>query len=213
MLSNKSNKGLLLLLLGAFFMALSSGLYAQEGSDAYFKPYAGLGLSSSQISGDQLAGFNQIGFTAGTGMRIGYNEVWTPHLEILFTQKGSRKNARPDEGDYESYLLRLNYVELPIFMDFVTGKTGFHFGVSPAYLIGIREENQNGEIQGLGREFKAFDLEGLIGIQYRFHPRWELVTRYNQSVIPVRAHQLNSTFRLNQGQYNSSVQFMLRFNV
>lgn len=206
------NKDLCQMMIGVFLFFAPQVSLAQE-STAFFQAYASLGLCSSQISGDQLSGFNQLGMTAGTGIRVGRNETWAPHLEILFTQKGSRKNARPDEGDYNSYLLRLNYVEVPLLVDFGPGKTGFHAGLSPAFLVNSREENQFGEIPGIGREFKFFDLNGIIGIQYRFHERWELATRFSQSILPVREHAGNTSFRLNQGQYNSSIQFMLRFSV
>jgi hypothetical protein len=212
MISRNSNKSLCHILIGAFFLFLPSYVLAQKNSP-YFKPYASLGLCSSQISGDQLSGFNQIGLSGGYGIKIGHNETWAPRLEIFFTQKGSRKNARPDEGDYNSYFLKLNYVEVPLTLDFAPGKTGFHFGLSPAYLVSATEENQNGEIPGLGREFKSYDLNGILGIQYRFHERWELATRYSQSILPVREHAGNTSFRLNQGQYNSTIQFMLRFNL
>ena len=200
------------LALGVFSFVIISSVQAQD-ENGFFRPYASIGVSSSQISGDRLSGFDQLGLAAGLGVEVGRNNDWVPSFELLFNQKGSRKNARPDEGDFDSYLLRLNYVELPLLMNYNTNSTGFHLGLAPAYLISLREENQNGEILGLGRKFDSFDLSLLLGIQYAFAERWELVTRFNQSIIPVREHAGNSTFRWNLGQYNSSIQFMLRFHV
>lgn len=203
------------LAVGVLFLALYvvGDIQAQEATDRQFNPYLSAGLTSSQISGDQLRGFDQLGVNLGLGIELELNSQWRPRMEIQFDQRGSRKNARPDEGDLESYLLRLNYVQVPLSIGYLNGKTGFELGIAPAYLLSLNEENEFGSVEGLGREFKSYDLSGLAGIRYRFHESWELSTRFAQSFIPVRDHGGGATFRLNQGQYNSSVQFSLRFHV
>lgn len=202
------------LLAGLLFLQ-SNLLFAQTtGQDeALFHPFLDLGLSSSQVSGDGLSGFNQLGLSGGAGVEVNIEGRWKPRMELLFVQKGSRKNARPDEGDFESYLLRLNYIELPLTIGYTAGSTGFELGMSGAYLLNHVEENENGTILGINREFKHYDLSGLLGIRYAFHERWELGTRFSQSFVAIRDHAGSSSFRLNQGQYNSSIQFLLRFRV
>jgi hypothetical protein len=186
---------------------------AQEEDSRIFSNYVFAGVTSSQISGDRLNGFDQLGYNAGVGTEIRTSETWRPRLEILFNQLGSRKNARPDEGDFESYLLRLNYIQVPLTMGYMNGTTGFELGLAPSYLLSFREEDQNGTVIGLGRDFKEFDLGALAGIRYRFALQWELGTRFYQSIVPVREHTGGSTFRLNRGQYNTAIQFSLRFIV
>jgi hypothetical protein len=194
-----------------FFFSIQS--FGQSSEGRLFDVYGSAGVSSSQVSGDQLSGFNQIGLSLGIGTELQTNDTWKPRFEILFTQMGSRKNARPDENDFDSYLLRLNYVQLPISMSYVSGSTGFELGLAPAYLLSFKEEDENGTVIGLGREFKDYDLSGLIGIRYVFAENWELSTRLVQSITPIRDHTGSSTFRLNQGQYNTAIQFILRFHV
>lgn len=194
-----------------FFTSLTSK--CQESDKILFDVYGSAGVSSSQISGDRLRGFDQLGITGGIGTELQTNDSWKPRLEILFSQVGSRKNARPDEGDFDSYLLRLNYVQVPISMSYITGSTGFELGLAPAYLLSLKEEDENGTVVGLGREFKDYDLGALLGIRYLFAEKWELSTRLVQSVLPVRDHTGSSTFRLNRGQYNTAIQFVLRFHV
>lgn len=199
------------LLMGVvFFISIQ---VAGQNDESLFEVYGSAGVSSSQVSGDQLSGFNQIGFSAGIGTELQTNDTWKPRLEILFTQMGSRKNARPDENDFDSYLLRLNYIQVPISMSYVSGATGFELGLAPAYLLSFKEEDENGTVVGLGREFKDYDLSGLLGIRYVFAENWELSTRLVQSITPIRDHTGSSTFRLNQGQYNTAIQFILRFRV
>ena len=199
-------------LLAGVLCLLSIQLSAQE-EESIFIPYAFGGVTSSQVSGDNLSGFDQVGFNVGIGTELQTNDTWKPRLELFFNQLGSRKNSRPDEGDFDSYLLRLNYIQLALSMSYVRGSTGIELGLSPAYLLSFKEEDENGTVRGLGREFEDYDVSGLFGIRYAFSPRWELSTRLQQSIIPVRDHTGSSTFRLNQGQYNTAIQFSLRFLV
>lgn len=200
------------LLAGVLFFCTS--VSAQEdGNSSIFKPYLSLGLTSSQISGDQLSGFEQLGFNAALGTEVELGGQWKPSIELQFDQRGSRKNAKPDKGDYESYKLRLNYVQVPLIMGYLKGKTGIELGLAPGFLLSSSEEDENGSYPLQSREFDTFDLAGLAGIRYRFHDRWELCTRFEQSIIKVRDHSGSSTFRLNQGQYSSAIQFMIRFHV
>lgn len=200
------------LVAGVLFFSLFA--VAQENpSKSVFKPYLSLGLTSSQISGDNLGGFDQLGFNATLGTQIMVGGHWRPSIELQIDPRGSRRNAQPDKGLFESYKLRLNYVQVPLIMGYLQNKTGFELGLAPGYLLSSTEEDQNGSYPLQGREFDKLDIAGLAGIRYRFHERWELCTRFEQSLIKVRNHSGSSTFRLNQGQYSSAIQFMMRFHV
>ncbi len=200
------------LMAGVLFLGLS--LSAQEkDSKSIFKPYLSLGITSSQISGDELGGFDQLGFNATLATQIMIEGRWRPSIELQFDQRGSRRNAQPDKGLFESYNLRLNYVQVPLIMGYLQKKTGFELGVAPGYLLGSTEEDENGSYPLQGREFDTLDIAGLVGIRFRFHERWELCTRFEQSLIKVRDHSGSTRFRLNQGQYSSAIQFMMRFHV
>ena len=200
------------LMAGVLFFSASLSAQVEQGG-SIFKPYVSIGLTSSQISGDNLGGFDQVGFNATIAAEIQVGERWKPSIELQFDQRGSRKNAQPDKGDYESYNLRLNYVQVPLIIGYQREKTGFEFGFAPGYLLSSLEEDENGSYPLQNREFDKLDIAGLAGIRFRFHGRWELCTRFEQSLIKVRDHSGSSTFRLNRGQYSSSIQFMMRFHV
>lgn len=200
------------LVAGVLFLAL--GLSAQNADQrSVFKPYFSLGLTSSQISGDKLSGFDQFGLNAALGTELDLGGQWTPRLELQLDQRGSRLNARPDKGQFQSYLLRLNYVQVPLIMGYTRGSSGLELGLAPGYLLSSREEDENGSYPLQQREFEDLDVAFLAGIRYRFHERWELCTRLEQSVTKVRDHLGSSTFRLNRGQYSTAIQFMMRFHV
>src|SRR5689334_8356720 len=101
------------------------------------------GLSATQISGDQLGGFDKAGIVAGGIVKTALSPKTDLAMEILYFQKGSKKNANPDNGDYSSYLLRLNYFEVPLVVQWnyskrITLEVGPTFGS----LVSSVEENE-----------------------------------------------------------------------
>lgn len=169
------------------------------------------GIATSQISGDRLAGFNKPGINVGIFTNYSFNESLKLQLELSFIQKGSRDNANPDKGDYESYLLRLNYIEIPVLMNYKVNKFfSFEAGPYVAYLLGFSENDFYGEIPG-SKAFNKYDL-GITGsMHYIINENLDAVFRVSNSLLPVRDHKGGGTYRLNRGQYNSVVSLGLHY--
>src|SRR5690554_2436533 len=72
------------------------------------------GINASQVSGDNYSGFNKAGILVGLFTNLDVSEKVNLQFEINYSQKGSRKNPKTDEGDHEFFLLRLNYIEVPM---------------------------------------------------------------------------------------------------
>jgi hypothetical protein len=199
---------------GAFFVMVSILLTlscsAQESSEG-FKANALVGISTSQISGDNLSGFNKLGINVGIGIRREVAPKWEACMDIMYIQKGSRKNSRPDKGDLDFYLMALDYVDVPLYMLYKQDKWQFEIGLSVGYLLSAKEEDQNGPILRVGREYNDLDVGGLLGLSYPLGDKVKLNIRASNSLLAVREHAGGSTFRLNQGQYNSVLAFGFRY--
>ena len=83
-----------------------------------FKAKILAGVATSQVSGDQLAGFNKAGIMAGAGVSTKLSEKADLGFEMYYIQKGSVKQSNIDKGDLVYYRLRLNYVEVPILFEY-----------------------------------------------------------------------------------------------
>ncbi len=83
------------------------------------------GLCGSQVSGDMLVGFNKAGIYAGTYAGFFLNDNMRIQLEMQYIQKGSRQNPNPEKYK-RKYLLRLNYIELPVIL---TWRTNTYFEI------------------------------------------------------------------------------------
>ncbi len=170
------------------------------------------GLSTSEISGDRLTGPNKAGLYFGAFV----NRQFTPHssaqMELDFIQKGSRKNHDSTLLD-TAYLLRLNYVEIPVHYNFhFNEKASLETGLSLGVLIHSYEE-ANGYEWVSGPSFFRTDLSFNIGAFYSLTDKLRINVRYSNSILPVRAHSQGQTYRLNKGQYNEVLSFVLFYEL
>jgi len=166
------------------------------------------GLSTSEISGDRLTGPNKAGIYAGAFVNRYLTERSSLQMELDFIQKGSRKN--PDSLSMASYLLRLNYIEIPVHYryDFLK-KFAFEVGLSYGALIRSYEEINTIEETNARKIFFKYDFSFNFGLFYKLSSRWKANVRYSNSILPVREHSSGQTYLLNLGQYNEVLSFVL----
>jgi hypothetical protein len=132
-------------------------------------------------------------------------------MELDFIQKGSRKN--PDSLDYSSYLLRLNYIEIPVHFKYDFHKRGtLEAGLGTGVLIHNYEEANELEVPD-SREFKMIDLSLNIGAFFKMTKNLMINVRYSNSILAVRPHSKGQTYRWNKGQYNEVLSFTLHYNI
>lgn len=161
-----------------------------------------LGITGSQVQGDNLSGFDKAGLTGGflVGIPIGdYSDFQT---EILFVQKGSRKN--PTKNNLSKYIMRLNYIEMPfLYRRQLKQNYGFETGLSFGVLLKTEgvEFDENG-ILNSREPFKKYEVAGHVGIWYNLNDNSRINLRYSHSVLPIRPHQGGATYYFNKGQYN-----------
>jgi hypothetical protein len=91
-----------------FFFISGMVLHAQN-----FRAGLIAGLSTTQVAGDQLSGFNKAGIIGGGFVNAAMGEKISIQMEILFIQKGSRKPVDIDNNN-AYYVMRLSYIEVPL---------------------------------------------------------------------------------------------------
>lgn len=89
------------------------------------------GLSLSQIEGDELKGFRQVGYSGGVGAltSISGNNRWGMSVEVLFSQRGSYNRS----GDPYSMSLKLNYIDIPLLLHYQDPYGGMLIGAGIDY--------------------------------------------------------------------------------
>jgi len=169
-------------------------------------------LNTSQVSGDDLWGFNQFGLYGGLCLNAQKNEFKSFQFQIAYSQKGSRM---PSNSNGNIYVLRLNYIDVPIIYSnrFQKNKIrNFHgeIGIVNSYLINYTERNFLGNVTPI-RPFKKYEGSLMVGLGYWLLHGCYFSLRYVNSVLPIRDHVSNATYRFNRGQYNTVVQFSLNY--
>ena len=169
------------------------------------------GIVGSQISGDELSGFNKAGIYAGLGVRTSVNQEFDLGFRIIYFQKGSRKRLKSEEPDSSFYLLRLNYFEIPLTLRYVISKSFYvEAGPSMGFLINSSEQDEQGELT-YRRPFSDYDLSFMGSFGYTITKNLDFNLGYYQSIVPIREHASGAIYRLNQGQYSSVLTFTLLY--
>ncbi len=165
------------------------------------------GVSATQISGDQLGGFDKAGLVAGGMVSMNLGKKTDLAMEILYFQKGSKKNPNPDIQDYTSYLLRLSYFEMPLMAQWHYSKRfTFEAGLTFGALLKEYEEDELGELPER-TPFNKFEFGIAGGMKVNFAKQFSFVSRIESSLIPVREHSSGQEYRLNHGHYNAALVF------
>jgi hypothetical protein len=185
-----------------------------KGTAQTFKAGALAGMVSSQISGDQLVGYNKPGAVAGLFVQRAFDRHWEGEMQVYYVQKGSRKVPDPVNNDPSYYRLRLNYVEIPFLARYWYKNIGPEAGVSFSGLLGWSVENELGPYPGgdqENRSFRPFELSYYVGVTLFQKSPLQLSFRLNRSILPVRKHASDAVWYFNRGQYSDVLFFTLRY--
>lgn len=166
------------------------------------------GLVGSQVAGDTYSGYNKAGIFAGGFVSLDLSEKSAMHMELTYFQKGSRENPTEKNG-YRSYLLRLNYIELPIFYQFKAGRFTIEAGPSAGFNIGYYEEVDQDVIsdyQGYNSPAR-FTLQINLGLRFNISEKFGVDVRTNNSLMNVFSENQSGDPRRfwDYGRYNDAL--------
>ena len=175
-----------------------------------------LGFNASQVSGDNLGGYDKAGISGGFFVSKPINEKSELEMRITYSAKGSRDVPNFEKGKYSAYYLKLNYVEVPILYRYKFKMVWLMAGLSGGYLISSSIANQSGPIPENSvenRPFKKYEVCSQLGVALPFADHWEVELKSADTfaLLPVRPHASGANFRLNFGQLNSVLAFSLKY--
>ena len=164
------------------------------------------GLAASQVSGDNLAGFNKPGIIAGGYTNTPIGKKFLLQFELKFIQKGSwAKN-----GNLSNYKLNLNYIDGPLLIKYPYKKFMLQAGLSIGALFSYTEKTMYGKVNDV-RDFNRIELSSIFGVDYSLTDKLIIDIKYNNSILPIREHINGNTYRWNLGQYNTLIEFGLHY--
>lgn len=125
---------------------------------------------------------------AGFAVNAEISAISNFELGFYFSQKGARHNSNPNKGDYSSYYLNLNYLDMPLLYRLNAGKRWFlTLGPSVGYLISYKEVIDGSNMTGQpgGNDFEKFEVSVNAGLGARLKSGLEMELRTTNSILPV----------------------------
>ena len=179
------------------------------------------GFSTSQVSGDELSGFNKIGPRIGCFVNKKINWYYL-QLELQYIRKGSRKKINYsaqheylDNLNYNflnNYNFQLDYIGIPILFSFDFQRK-FKIELGHAINILINQKEEIDYYIDNSRKVNRLESAILISLVYKLNEKYSLNIRGSNSVLPIRKHSSGEVYRLNRGQYNTALCFSLYYKI
>lgn len=167
------------------------------------------GLNTSQVSGDNLSGFNKLGARLGAFVNQSFKN-FDLQMELQYINKGSRESVQKNTYN-TGYKFQLNYIEMPwLIKKTIYKKTAIEAGLKIGYLLNWEETYDGLESSGL--DVEKIEYSFLVGFVQKITDKLYLNSRVSNSIFPIRAHFPGQTQDVNsKGQYNTSVSFVLSY--
>jgi len=199
------------LLLSALFVLLVNVVVAQR-----FEGGILAGYNATQVEGDSYKGYNKPGILAGAFVQTDVAPAVFAGMEIKYSQKGARNRIRKGE-EPDKYIMRLGYIDLPVFVGFRTSSNSAVVGgVSAGYLVHAKEIDEYGEfVKEDQNAFRTFDLQPFVGFQFDMLDRLKLDLRLAYSVLPIRGlpgEDATNYYWLNN-QFNNVISLALYYRL
>ena len=206
-------------MLKKFTILLFCGFLAINSNAQNFNGGVILGLSTSQVGGDDLGGFNKAGLLVGAFTNISISELLSFQMEITFIQKGSNNPNMNDSEhkDHDQADISSSYIEVPLLLQYhQSNKLKIEGGLLSAYLIDAYYNDLNGKLPIYTvSPFIKYDFGLLLGIDYTFSNKLSLNPRLSNSILPIGKEDYNHPNTYNssrKGKYNSVLSFALHYN-
>ena len=198
-----------------FVLMTSVSLLQAQSTKGQFMGGVRVGLTTSQISGDDLAGFHKAGAIAGlfSNVALNDNDNLKLQMELDFTMKGSHSHTLKNEVSYDMYALNLGYLEIPVLLQWrfahltIRGIHDFWFEVGPMFGVNLyaKERNASGPIL-FRLPFRRLEFSACAGLFYMFNEHHGFSFRFTNSIIPVRIPDWAINQRIMK-QFNTVLEF------
>ena len=171
-------------------------ILAQNSTSSIFRGGVRAGVTTSQISGDNLSGFHKLGGTAGLYAAVPLMQTSDNlhlQMELDFTMKGSHSHKVNKNNNAGKYALNLGYIEVPVLLRWrfahltINGNSGFELEVGPMFGVNLyaNERDVYGTIPGRP-QFSRFELSAVAGLNYKFNEHHGINLRFSNSILKVR---------------------------
>ena len=168
------------------------------------------GISTTQVSGDNLSGYNKSGLFFGLFTETPISTISNLKLEMNYIQKGSN-NPKINENNIPD--ISTSYLEIPVSFNYNQNEIlSIESGVQTAFLLNAKDNDINGSLEE-NPPFDKWDFSVFIGMYYHFSEKMSLNSRFGNSIFPIRGYDKERIFIFKRGQYNTVLSFTLHYYI
>ncbi len=198
-----------------FAILLFSSLFITRSVNAQaFLGALAFGGNLTQVDGDEMYGFKEIGFNAGVSAIYPFTDKWSMSIEASFVQKGSYQKYPPEDlgKALPYYDLRLNYLDVPVLVHYTDkGFLNFGLGLSWGRLVGVKEIEWGETVHSSTTKspYSMNDINGIVSIQIPIYKRLKFNFRYSYSFASIRTREYENQAgeKWTRQQYNNILTF------
>ncbi len=165
---------------------------------------------------DDFTSYHKVGLNAGGIVYTRFSETFGVSMEILFSQKGDKEVSQANSysvGSYFSqYLLKLNYIEVPITIHYLQKRMDYEMGFSYSRLISSNESIYSDPpviINPLINYFNKDDYELIFGGTYHLFKHYYFNLRWQFSLLQIRPIERTPGGFYFDGQQNNVLNFRI----
>ncbi len=171
-----------------------------------FNPLVLAGISTSQVSADDLSGFNKLGLKIGLGVTHRINNATRGELSLYYLDKGSK--------DSESkFKIDLSYIESCWSIQKSAKGFIYEAGLQFAVLIDGATYDIYGFEDISKSSFNRYEVGGKVSAGVHLMPQIQMFWEISNTLPfwPIQEHPNGLTFNLNRGKYNSIFSISFRY--
>ena len=171
-----------------------------------FKANAIAGISTSQVSADNLGGFNKFGIKLGASVFHKLNDGTRAEYAMYYIDKGSR--------DSENFFkIDLTYIESSWSLQKSFKGIMYEAGLLFAVLVDGGTYDRNGKYDTQNSNFSKYDIGATIGAGVKLKSKIYMFWKLNNTIpfFPIQKHPDEISIGLNKGKYNSVFSISLRY--
>lgn len=218
-------KRLLLLTIVVFFVATTT--YGQN----FFGGLIAGGVMS-QVGGDDRGGYHKLGLVGGAFAGLKLSEDLDIQMELKYIQKGSLSNDVENRPSTDPFLIKLDYIDLPIVFAYNLNKVNINdinlkwlkleFGLSLDVLINARQELQGVTVDA-SDPWRRLVVNTIVGVRVNIAENIEIGLRAvdamtsvcTSSKVPYFNGNVRYTRRLfgNYGMFNDVLQLAVFWRI